>query len=296
VAVYNTAGEKVRSLYQGSVQYEPGSVSLSASVLSDGASVLVYFSGYLDDLSHTLSWNGNNDQGQAVCNGAYLVTLNCRDSDGVTITLTVQVLVARSGTAQRVAAYNSAGELVAPISTQGLGRLVDFTLPDGATFVSPVDGLGGSGLRILLRGADGKQAVTAWDGRDSSGNAVASGVYLLKLQDTQPGGAPLAVERSVMLIRGVGRLNTHGVLIPNPAGAGTAEVMLEYHPFSGCVASAQVFDLSGGRVCQVQSSAETGRLSIPVQGLSAGIYLVRFTQMQGGAVAGSSLLKLAVVH
>jgi hypothetical protein len=91
-------------------------------------------------------------------------------------------------------------------------------------------------------------------------------------------------------------LNTHGVLITNPAGAGTAEVMLEYHPFSGCVASAQVFDLSGGRVCQVQSSAETGRLSIPVQGLSAGIYLVRFTQMQGGAVAGSSLLKLAVVH
>jgi hypothetical protein len=67
-------------------------------------------------------------------------------------------------------------------------------------------------------------------------------------------------------------------------------------PISGCVASAQVFDLSGSRVCQVQSSSATGRLSIPIQILSAGVYLVRFAQVQEGAVQASSMLKLAIVR
>jgi len=297
VAAYNTAGEKVRLLYQGSAQSEPASISLSAAVLGCGAPVLVYFTGYLDTLSHTLSWDGSNDQGQAVTNGVYMIAINCRDSDGVLTTLTGQVMVACSHAVQRVEVYNPAGELVDALPGRDIGPLVDFTLPDGSSFVSPADGHGGAGLRILLKAADGQQASTYWDGRNSAGGAASSGVYLLELQAQELGAGEAAqVERSVMLLRGPDRL-TRSVLVPNPVGPGTDSVTLQYHPLSGCVASAQVFDLSGGRVCQVQSAnSGTGRLSIPVRGLSAGIYLVRFTQADGGAVQASSMLKLAIVH
>jgi len=297
VAVYNSAGEKVRLLYQGSAQSEPASISLSAAVLGCGAPVAVYFPGYLDNLSHALIWDGSNDQGQAVANGVYMVAINCRDSDGVLTTLTGQVMVACSSIVQRVAVYNPAGELVDTLPGRNIGQLVDFTLPDGPSFVSPADGQGGEGLRVLLRAANGQQASTYWDGRNSAGGAVSSGVYLLELQDQGlAGGEAVQVERSVMLLRGPARA-TRSVLVPNPAGAGTDSVTLQYHPLSGCVASAQVFDLSGGRVCQVQSqSSSTGRLSIPVRGLSAGVYLVRFTQVDGGTVQASSMLKLAIVH
>jgi hypothetical protein len=296
VAVYNTAGEKVRALYQGSIQALPASVSLSATVLMDGAPVLIYFTGYLDNLSHTLSWDGSNDQGQAVSNGDYLIAINWRDSNGAATTLASQVMVVRTRATQSVAVYSPAGERVATLPERNIGQLVDFTLPDGPSFVSPVEGQGGAGLRVLLKAADGQQALTYWDGRNASGAAVSSGVYLLELQSQQAGGEALQVERSVMLLRGPGRLSARGALVPNPAGAGTASVTLEYHAISGCVASAQVFDLSGSRVCQVQSSSATGRLSIPIQSLSAGVYLVRFAQVQGGAVQASSMLKLAIVR
>ena len=296
VAVYNTAGEKVRALYQGSIQALPASVSLSATVLMDGAPVLIYFTGYLDNLSHTLSWDGSNDQGQAVSSGDYLVAINWRDSNGAAITLASQVMVVRTQSTQSVAVYSPAGERVATLPARNIGQLVDFTLPDGPSFVSPAEGQGGAGLRVLLKAADGQQALTYWDGRNASGAAVSSGVYLLELQSQQAGGEALQVERSVMLLRGPGRLSARGALVPNPAGAGTASVTLEYHAISGCVASAQVFDLSGSRVCQVQSSSATGRLSIPIQSLSAGVYLVRFAQVQGGAVQASSMLKLAIVR
>jgi hypothetical protein len=296
VAVYNSAGERVRALYQGSAQALPSSVSLSAALLMDGAPVLIYFPGYLDNLSRTLSWDGSNDQGQAVSNGDYLVSIIWRDSNGEFTTLSSPVMVVRSSAPQAVAVYSPSGERVATLPGRSIGQLVDFTLPDGPSFVSPGEGQGGAGLRVLLRAANGQQALTYWDGRNASGAAASSGVYLLELQSQQAGGEALQVERSVTLLRAPSRLSARGALVPNPAGAGTASVTLEYHPISGCVASAQVFDLSGSRVCQAQSSSATGRLSIPIQSLSAGVYLVRFAQVQGGATLASSMLKLAIVR
>ena len=123
LAVYNSAGEEVRHLYQGRVYADPLHVSLSASaVIAGNIPLTLFLSGPLEEGGDRLFWNGTNDQGQNMSNGLYYLKAQATDPFGRVTTLVMEVLVMNPRKAF-LEICNSAGEVVrhmdAPLGSYG---------------------------------------------------------------------------------------------------------------------------------------------------------------------------------
>jgi hypothetical protein len=156
VTIYNSAGEKVRQLYQGGSQIMPGGFSESVGAFEALAgSVSLVFPGQLQSGGSSLQWNGSNDGGQAVGAGSYTIMVSLVDAYGAVQTWTKNVTVLPQALSQSLSVYNSAGELVASLDCSGwAGReitQIGFSAASHATFC-----LGqGAGIPIQIQDSKG---------------------------------------------------------------------------------------------------------------------------------------------
>jgi flagellar hook assembly protein FlgD len=295
VAVYNSAGERVRLLYDGGAQSVPTQVDLPQSVIFSGLSSasLQLGGALLTDGSGSLSWNGLNDGGQAVGAGAYYFKLEFHDPFGATTSFVKGVQVLQPTGTDQVSIFNSAGEMVWSASlsntaqTSGLSLSQDVLLLDE----DPVTGATIQPLGISLSGS----TVATWDGRDIHGGLVASGNYMVEVVSQRAGTGSVVETKSLLVMdAGTQHPDVAPIVGPNP-WRGTGPLRVDYHPYPGAHGSCVLYNLAGERLAGSSDLMATGTLWLQWNGYASGIYLLDFRQQRGPATLARRSLKLAVV-
>jgi hypothetical protein len=297
VSVYNAAGEVVRSLYRGAARIRPGHISLDSPSLSLGqASLRIDVMGSLADGQPSLYWDGANDSGQLVSTGSYYIKMDSVDPFGATSSAIVSVSVLEARGSQRLAVYNSAGELMRSMELpQGL-ELSGFELAEGILL------LGGEApapksLGIELRSGQNQVHQIQWDGKNSRGDFVDSGVYSIVLLSRKAGSETRVFSKDVQVLRapmGNPASGAHALLNPLPAGRAAFSIAYPAHP--GRQASAVLYSLSGERVSQASAPGGQGILLIPCNHLGPGIYLARLELRDLNGQSGRKTIKLALIR
>jgi hypothetical protein len=273
IRVYNSAGELVKVVYSGAASLLPTALNPDKSAFVGGLdSVIVPLPGRLANGATSASWDGGNDGGQWVKAGVYYLKLEAVDSFGQTTSLstTLSVLPAPSESWLRIA--NDAGEMVwqqrvpAPVT--------DFDL-SGSVLALAGEGQAGAtlnGVKVTLRNGGGAAGSFTWDGRNSQGQLVASGVYSVTLSSVETGGQVRVETAKLTVLRGADAdLMGSAVLGPNPV-RGQDWVELRYQPQPDLIASAELFTLAGERVAGQSDPAQSGSLRFSVSNLSSGVY------------------------
>jgi len=187
VAAYNSAGELVRLIYQGAASVQPTEMVLEGGI---GLPISLALPGPLQDGRDHLLWLGENQSGQRVSSGSYVIKIETLDPFGHVSTLqqSVQMLTTESPT--ELALYNSAGELVRHWDLQALGfDAVDLgRVQDGS---------------VELKDLTGAVMGLAMDGLNDAGQPLAGGVYNLVLRRNSADKPPTIV-RPVNIVPAAG--------------------------------------------------------------------------------------------
>ncbi len=292
--VYNSAGERVRLLFDGVAEKVPTSLGQDSSALAAGAPGAGQTLDLGGQVSGTgsLTWEGGNDSGQPVESGSYYFKAEYADPFGATVTLIRPVSVTKATGQAEISIFNSAGELVA---VQDLASIapgsVDFQA-DKAAFAH--SGLAGPSTVVNFSFSGG--GAWAWDGRNALGNLVESGTYTVRLITTAPGGAKTVVQRQISVLKsGQGLHDPAPRLGASPLKPGQP-AFLFYSPLSGARALARVYNAAGELIAQASDAASQGRIPLSLGQVAPGIYMVAFELWEGAAPSQRRLLKLAVMH
>jgi hypothetical protein len=299
IAIYNAAGERVRTLFVGRTNVVPQSLSLSQDAILTGlGSVSLNVQGAQVAGQGGLSWDGTNDNGQPVAGGTYTwhVEYKLPDDQMVSQNLSIQAMAAPSE--QRVEIFNSAGERVYQALLPTGPETGGFRL-DQSSMIAGADANGSAlgQLKLFLQVPGGEQPWT-WDGRNDQGAWVSSGTYTVQLSQAWPDGRRQTLLKSFTVLRAPDLDRPGGDLSlgPSPLRPGQA-LRLAFSPAPGYQVDVRLYDLAGEIVGTVGADASSGGLVLQADSLASGIYLARVRFFQDGlALARVENLKLCVVH
>jgi flagellar hook assembly protein FlgD len=284
VALYNSAGERVRLLYDGGAGAVPTDVSLlGGAVVSGSSSVFLQLNTQLPTGGTGLSWNGTNDNGQAVGGGTYYFKVQFSDPFGG-VTSFIQPVQAVAAPTQQLAVFNSAGEKVWSAGLAGLGTATQLTLGSSVLLegYDPVTGKADQPLQIQVKDGAGTALNLAWDGRNAQGVPVGGGAYTVQIIGTQVGAGALVASKGVIVMQGPRALPSQPLQVGPQPWTGDQPLKIRYQAWPGCVAQARLYDLAGEAVAQGAPDATGGGLILmPAGKLASGIYLVEIRLMQG---------------
>lgn len=296
ISAYNSAGELVKTLYQGAASVVPGQLNLGHSGFGLGAgSLQMSFPGTLKDGSSSLSWDGSNDGGQSVDPGMYYIKMETKDAFGkVTATIqAVQVLDARP--TQFLAIYSSSGEKVREIPLPANLALNRISLDSPVLAVGGDDPAALGKMKLELRSASGSY-LSGWDGKNDAGQFVSSGMYSIVLLSRQ-GSAETRIESKTVQILQVPSADlasrAHAWL--NPLPASEKAITISYPALAG-EACARLYNLAGEMVAAGNDPRGAGLLVIPFSQLSGGVYFVNFEMKSGPRVVGRRIIKISLVR
>jgi hypothetical protein len=304
VAIYNSAGEKVKDVYSGTAAYDLTHLKVAvAGPQSSGAPVLVDLGG-LGAPSGDLVWNGSNQGGQWVSNGVYYVKVTSTDPFGNVTTTTESVNVIGVENQESVEIFNSAGEVVRKFDLSGVTSTVQnmaLNLPAGQSAVAastnPVTGAVTGGVNLTLNLGNGGTQPLFWDGMGSGGAPLQSGTYLVELVRTQPGQTSTIKTVAVTLLEAKNNsaqaVAASAKVGPNPVLKG-GDVIVHYKPNAQNWVVAKLYNESGEMVAQAADFG-SGALNFG-KGFSGGIYMLDFEVRSGDLVVCRRILKAAVVH
>jgi hypothetical protein len=210
---------------------------------------------------------------------------------------------------ESLAIYNSAGELVHTVQLQNVpATLNGFSFAGGVgTLVGGLDPSTGKPRgqwTINLSSGQGAAGSVTWNGMSDSGYPVSSGIYTVKLVNTEAGKGVTVMVKSVTVLNAPGSpaqsSAASAIVAPNPlmgsaaAGSNTS-LTLTYTPSLEGSGVAHCYNLAGELVAEAADMG-SGRLSIPVGHMAGGIYLVDFEIRAGAAVLGRKIIKVVVLR
>ena len=269
--IYNSAGEVVRRLYDGTYSRSGTGNRLSQSTMQAGQpGCYMVLDGFLADGSGQLPIDGRNDQGQPLGGGSYVIKWESTDPFGSVQTQQFNLLILPAEPLSRLGVFNSAGELVATLGLPvGLSDVSDFELNDGAVCVT------GQGVNIAMRDSHGNAATQNWDGRSDFGTAVSSGSYMIRAL----GGSKQAQGKawSVQVIQAPGSL-ADPVLAPNPVPATAKSFSLFLSLAPSPSGHLRLHNMAGEMVAEAQELTP-GRIDVPLAGSAAGVYIASIEQV-----------------
>lgn len=303
VDVYNSAGERVCTVYAGASANPAGAAQLSVGGPgAGGGPITAVLAGLGVPGQPDLFWYGQNDGGQAVQNGVYYLKISSQDPFGTVTSRSLAVTVLTGGQVYMLVVYNSAGEVVRSFNLGGLAsQPVDVAVQGtggGGTLVSGVDAssgapLGGVQLRVTL--ANGSVTLVAFDGLNDLGQPLASGSYMLELQSRSAGQASTVKVLVLTVLKGGGGGGlTSALVAPNPVPA-QGPVQVHYLPRPGVRVRGRLYDLAGEWVDSAADAGGSGWL-IFRRSMAGGAYMVVLTADRGGAVLERRVLKAAILR
>jgi flagellar hook assembly protein FlgD len=221
IEAYNSAGEKVKLithvqvsgninnvllLFKGNQAdtFDPGVAGLT--IRMPGIAAPGQLNGEVDE-----TWDGTAGNGNTVGQGIYYIKISVTDSFGHVNTVIEEVGVLKVEQWVRLSIYNTAGELVARMQKNKVPAApVDLDIPE-VLYI----GQGASNIDLKYS-TDG--SMFEWDGRNSQGKLVDTGIYEIVVEEkTIDGYYNLVTTRSVTIMK----VNGQGVLgdvkaYPNP--------------------------------------------------------------------------------
>jgi flagellar hook assembly protein FlgD len=220
ITIFNSAGEKVRSVVSIGISTAVSNVILSVN--KNVGSVFNPMTQKLDfnfpnlqspgqvggDMISVFSWDGKNDNGQVIGNGEYYAKISVTNQYGIEETIMKEVQIIQSADYVRVSIYNSAGELVQTIE-QPKGTTAPISLG-----MNDVTVLGKDGGKISVNYAPGLSI--AWDGRNAQGRLVDSGLYEVRVEDKAEGSYVVEASKTITIINQTGVILGEIKVLPNP--------------------------------------------------------------------------------
>jgi hypothetical protein len=300
LTVFNSAGERVKQLYNGTAQDGTTQIQLLPGLEPGPDGRLSYaIDGILTSQGRTQYWAMDNDSGQPVSGGLYYVTMAITDQYNNTRTQSLAIQVVPVQQQASLEVYNSAGELVRRLSLDSLtGTPSDLLLDDGTAFVPQPDDPN-AGLRLSLKVGSSNQTLR-WDGLTSSGAPAASGTYVIRLAVGQPGQLSVIKTLSVTVLQApalAAQASAAAALFaPNPVPASAAGVQLRYAPVPGAEGRVRVYNLAGELIATGVDTGGTGVINLPLP-VSSGVYVADFgIDGAGGGRLARRAMKLAVIR
>jgi hypothetical protein len=301
VELYNEAGEKVKTLYNGYAGQLPQTLVLSADVLQEGGvPVALALAG---QAGGGLSWDGSNDGSQLVSSGVYYFKASYKDPFGQETTLIKAVTVLSGQLQQSLNLYNSAGELVQSLDLAAAGKkVVGFQLGKKSLAESAsANGAAGDAIQVTVDYADGSTGSLWWDGRSAGGQAVAGGVYTMALVAGGVGGTKVQTDSVTVVKAAPPALSVEPKLGPNPAPAenptgGPLAMMLSYPAPELSGAKATLYDGSGAKVSEAYDPSNSGYIKVGYEHCAGGIYLVVLDARRADGTRYRRILKAAILR
>ena len=267
-----------------------------ANVVSDSQrSIAIVFPEEGNRAPVTLAWSGAGLDGEPLSNGAYIVKVESIDSLGITTVVTGSATILRAGSTVTVRVYNEAGEMVFTSQVQSLklgqsdvqilGSVVDPSLSAG----SP-----GSTLDVRLGTLD-----ILWSGRDSNGDSLANGEYLVEV--TLENGGETSVITETVTVLSSNEYRVAGIeLSPNPvAGQGPVEIRAGSLTSVVIRIRAKVYTVSGELVRRVEAQSDSVLWDLKdVSGsqVTAGLYLVLVETSSADGQHSQALTRLVILR
>jgi len=303
VSIFNSAGELVKSLYNGPSAYDPSGFTVSRGTQNAAGNIPVTIS-YLGTGAIPGSvWDTTNNNGQPVAAGTYFIQVQVTNNNGTLNTYNQEVSIVSGGGRDNLSIFNSAGELVDQIP---VGFLTAPAL--GLTLVGSSTGVAGAGSAHPIEfkvegGANSTPTTIKWDGTNSQGQAVQSGVYQVRLVFVEPGTTSEVIKVIPVAIVNPGNNGPQktvdaAVVAPQPflAKNGGAGLTVRYVVDNNNMQmSARVYNLAGQLVLE-GADGGSGRFTLQANQLASGIYIVELQMNEGRAVVARRLTKIAVVH
>ncbi len=302
VVVYNSAGEAVLVLFDGSAQSLPAQIKYSASSFVAGSeSISVDYGTLLSSGYAPLVWTGISQSGQAVEGGVYVIKTEMVDSFGKMNTFGQQVQVIAAPPSAVINIFNSAGELVYHESLSITGGSVTSFALDNEVLVLGGDATPGLKLSGTLHSNLGNQA-WSWDGKNTQGQEVAPGVYEISLsggQGSGDGGVLMSKSVQVLASESSGLSALKPYVAPNPL---TDALLKAGQPLSvRFIAAAgalqgRLYNLAGEMVSTATAPGNSGQMRFYPGPLASGVYIIVLDYQSGSGARSRMNLKLVILR
>ena len=273
IEAYNEAGEKVKFIVQSPISGDVGDIGMLLNGVTatafnpDTGRIEIKFTGIQspDQLGagadHTISffWNGVSDSGQQVSPGLYYIKISTTDTYGHVNTHTESVQILKLEEYVRINIYNSAGELVRRLQSS------DLTNTNISLSVKDVVQVGKNSAPVNIEYAAG--SIISWDGLNSQGSTVESGVYEIQVEiKTAQGFSVMATKSVTILNAGGSGIITDEKIYPNPViltgDTAVSFVTIKWLTASTGQATIQIYTISGELVKSIDTSIAAGMVGI----------------------------------
>jgi flagellar hook assembly protein FlgD len=293
IVLYNEAGEQVAVIADG-IEREDRMEKMEFAgdidiINDDQGNIIVVFPD-----GSTFEWLGLDENGNEVSNGTYLVQIENVDRTGLVTTVTKSVSVIRSASLVTVRVYNEAGELVWETEltenvTEAMGQVSLSTdeVDPGSDHVdknSVVIDLGGEGEVV-------------WDGRDSAGNIVGNGAYLVEVR-VQTGGEEVLFTRTVTVLHGELEVFDGISISPNPViNAGSVTIST----IGGDVSylTVNIYNLAGELIRKLHTQGNSVEWGLDItQGwpVAGGVYVAVVEAVGSDGTREQQLVRIVVLR
>jgi uncharacterized repeat protein (TIGR01451 family) len=309
VAIYNGAGELVKTLSQFQFTFPITNFALSGGVISSnpGTATILYNGVTLG------TWNATNTSGQPVGNGTYFAKVSTTDPFGVTTSVTQQITVNVPPSSLQLTVFNSAGEEVKSLDTAQIEALMGVSALSAADYsvgaaklssgtISPsYTNPGGPGASVTITLGSGGSFV--WNGAGDNGQLLNTGSYIIELKSTQPNSSSLETTWNLVVESSTGSIASV-VLAPNPiylSKTQTAQFRITVN--SPMVDNVQIdfYTLAGELmkltvVSPVSSGDNVINWNVGTVDMASGMYIAVVQLKSGGNFLARQILKVAVIH
>jgi flagellar hook assembly protein FlgD len=312
ISVYNEAGELVKVIANTTTSQEAQQVQLlvngnQSNVISPGSgnalTILlpnVETPDQQKTSGSTFSWDGTNSAGQDVANGDYYIKETTTDPYGHTDIITKPITVINSSQYVQANIFNSAGELVATVSQayDGSGP-ISLNLSNGSnsTSVFPV-GSGEPDISINYTSTE----FLPWDGKNSQGDYVVSGVYEVQLVvKTSTGSSVIASKPITILDEASGDVLGTIKSLPNPyTGDTTTPLKFTWQPSADGTIKIKIYNIAGELVRTLVGDLGAATINWDLKGVggqtvSSGTYICVFEGVDNNGNKKTKIVKIAAI-
>lgn len=296
VAIYNSAGEKVKSMAeQVGALYNPASdfkLSSPAFAAQTGQPLLISAGG------SSFPWDADNNSAQPIQSGTYYVKIESHDLFGHVESSTLEVTVIQSTLQVSIKIFNSAGE-----------EIKELPLPSGMSG-SPSGLHASSKDLVLAQGAAGSGGVVTftldngssvtWDGTNNARQKVASGSYTAQLISTNLGAKSVVQTVGLTVLNAPDDLLGAAFVATNPVTSINGYVAELRIPgaASGMAVVGRLYNLAGELVLTATNDMNPGVLSfdLGIKNAAAGTYVLAVTAKAPWGTVQRKVFKLVLMR
>lgn len=309
MAIYNSAGEIVKTYTTFETNSAINSLNLSSNTLSNGSQAIQISTNgqYLG------TWDGTNSAGQIVTNGSYFIKISSTNPFGVTSTVSQTVSVDLSPSTLTVLVFNSAGEIVKHITESEILAMIggsglsisDFNISriqlSSNVIVPNYSGSGATNSVLTITLASG-QSFT-WNGTGDNGLILPNGSYFLEVQSTKQGAQGNQEITRVVNIEGGSSAINGAELWPNPVHVGQspqAEFRINTDAVQAVATDVKIYTLAGELVKPIlynqPGDPSTVLWNIGGANLASGTYIAVIELNSANGTIGHKILKVVIIH